>query len=47
MVPETVFGQIPVRSHPHNVAETNDYEIATSQHRTLREAKNWLKAAIH
>lgn len=47
MVPETVFGQISVRSHPHNVAETNDYEIATSQHRTLQEAKNWLKAAIH
>ena len=46
VVPETVFGQISVQSYTHNVAETNDYEIETAQHRTLKEAKKWLKAAI-
>ena len=46
VVPETVFGQISVQSYTHNVAEANNYEIATSQHRTLKEAKKWLKAAI-
>ena len=46
VVPETVFGQISVQSYTHNVAETNAYEIETVQHRTLQEAKNWLRAAI-
>lgn len=47
IVPETIFGQISVQSYTHNVAEANEYDIITSQHRTLREAKNWLKEAIH
>lgn len=46
VVPETVFGQISVQSYAHNVAETNDYEIETAKHRTLKEAKAWLKTAI-
>ena len=46
VVPETVFGQISVQSYAHNVAETNQYDIKISQHRTLKEAKHWLKTAI-
>ena len=46
VVPETVFGQISVQSYSRNVATTNDYEIETYAHRTLKEAKQWLKAAI-
>ena len=47
VVPETVFGQISVQSYSRNVASTNDYEIETYAHRTLKAAKTWLKAAIH
>lgn len=46
VVPETVFGQISVQSYTSNVAETSTYDIETTQHRTLREAKAWLKKAI-
>ncbi len=47
VVPETVFGQISVQSYTHNVACTSNYDIETVQSRTLKEAKMWLKAAIH
>ena len=47
VVPETVFGQISVQSYTQNVAEVDAYEIETTLHRTLREAKSWLKKAIH
>ena len=39
VVLETVFGQISVQSYTHNAAENSDYEIETSQYRTLKDAK--------
>lgn len=47
VVPETVFGQISVQNYSTNSTQAVDYEITPTQHKTLKEAKSWLKKAIH
>ncbi len=47
VVPESVFGQITVQNYSTNAANATQYHIVPLQHRTVAEAKAWLKKVIH
>ena len=47
VIPESVFGKITVQNYSTNASNASQYDITPTQHHTLKEAKSWLKKAIH
>ncbi|MFD2783874.1 hypothetical protein [Hymenobacter rubripertinctus] len=44
--PESVFGQMSVQGYTANTAAADAYAIDVAHHRTLPEAKRWLRQAL-
>ncbi|OWP62507.1 hypothetical protein CDA63_14020 [Hymenobacter amundsenii] len=45
--PESVFGQLSVQGYTTNTEAADAYAIEVSHHRTLPEAKRWLRQMLH
>ena len=45
--PESVFGQISVQSYTANTEAASGYAIEPAHHRSMPEAKRWLRRMLH